>query len=53
MEDLDKKDLIQLVNFYKQKASDTDLELLKLQIKYNKLNSVILNSVQETTKKSK
>jgi site-specific recombinase len=53
MEDLDKKDLIQLVNFYRQKASDADLELLKLQLKYNKLNSVILNSVQEPTKKSK
>ena len=53
MEDLTKEELIQLATFYKQKASDVELDLLKLQLKYNKLNSVILNSVQETTKKSK
>ena len=53
MEDLSKEELIQLTTFYKQKASDTELELLKLQLKHNKLNSVILNSVQEPVKKSK
>jgi hypothetical protein len=53
MEDLSKEELFQLITFYKQKASDIELDFLKLQLKYNKLNSVILNSVQETTKKSK
>ena len=53
MEDLSKEELFQLVTFYKQKASDIELDFLKLQLKYNKINSVILNSVQEKTKKSK
>jgi len=53
MEDLTKEELAQLAIFYKQKASDVELELLKLQLKYNKLNSLVLNSTQETTKKSK
>jgi hypothetical protein len=53
MEDLSKEELFQLVTFYKQKASDIELDFLKLQLKYNKLNSVILNSVQEPVKKSK
>ena len=53
MEDLNKEELAQLVTFYKQKVSDIELDFLKLQLKYNKLNSVILNSVQEPTKKSK
>ena len=53
MEDISKEELLQLVAFYKQKVSDTELELLKMQLKYNKLNSVILNSTQEPAKKSK
>ena len=32
MEDLQKGDLIKLVNFYKNKSSDVELEFLKLQI---------------------
>jgi hypothetical protein len=53
MEDLSKEELFQLVTFYKQKASDIELDFLKLQLKYNKLNSVVLNSVQEPAKKPK
>jgi hypothetical protein len=53
MEDLSKEELFQLITFYKQKVSDIELESLKLQLKYNKLNSVILNSTQEPAKKSK
>jgi hypothetical protein len=53
VEDLSKEELGQLVNFYKQKLSDIELDFLKLQLKYNKLNSVILNSIQEPAKKSK
>jgi hypothetical protein len=53
MEDLSKEELFQLVTFYKQKVSDIELDFLKLQLKYNKLNSVVLNSVQEPAKKSK
>jgi hypothetical protein len=53
MENLDKNELVQLITFYKQKVSDTELELLKLQLEVNKLNSVILSSVKEPVKKSK
>ena len=53
MEDLNKEELFQLVTFYRQKVSDIELDFLKLQLKYNKLNSVILNSIKEPTKKSK
>jgi hypothetical protein len=53
MEDLSKEELIQLATFYKQKASDIELDFLKLQLRYNKLNSVVLNSIQEPAKKSK
>jgi len=53
MENLEKNELIQLITFYKQKLSDTELESLKLQIEINKLNSMILGLTKETTKKSK
>lgn len=53
MEDLTREELAQLVVFYKEKSSNTELDLLKLQLKYNKLNSVILESVKEPAKKSK
>jgi hypothetical protein len=36
MQDLEKKELIQLVNFYKQKSSDLELEYLISQINLNK-----------------
>jgi hypothetical protein len=36
MQDLEKKELIQLVNFYKQKSSDLELEYVISQIKFNK-----------------
>jgi hypothetical protein len=53
MEDISKEELSQLVTFYKQKLSDVELDFLKLQLKYNKLNSVVLNSLPEPAKKSK
>jgi hypothetical protein len=53
VENLEKNELIQLISFYKQKLSDTELELLKLQLEVNKLNSVILQSAQGQSKKSK
>ena len=53
MENLEKNELVQLITFYKQKLSDTELELLKLQLEVNKLNSVILSSAQQSVKKSK
>jgi hypothetical protein len=40
VEDLGIEDLKQLVNFYKQKASDLEFQLLQTQLK---LNTVILN----------
>jgi hypothetical protein len=53
MDNLEKNELTQLVTFYKQKLSDTELELLKLQLEINKLNSFILSTAQQPTKKSK
>ena len=53
MENLDKNDLVQLISFYKQKLSDTELELLKLQLEINKLNSMILSLTKQPEKKSK
>ena len=53
MENLDKNELVQLITFYKQKLSDTELELLKLQIEINKLNSMVLSLTKQPEKKSK
>ena len=49
MENPEIDELQQLVGFYKQKASDLELELLKMQIKLNKIISA--NPVEQ--KKSK
>jgi hypothetical protein len=53
MENLEKSELIQLVGFYKQKLSDVELDLLKLQLEINKLNSMILGLSKESVKKTK
>ena len=53
MENLEKNELIQLITFYKQKLSDTELESLKLQLEVNKLNSMILGLSKEPGKKTK
>jgi hypothetical protein len=53
MDNLEKNELIQLLTFYKQKLSDTELELLKLQLEVNKLNSMVLSLSQEPVKKTK
>ncbi len=53
MENLDKNELVQLVTFYKQKLSDTELDLLKLQLEINKLNSMLLSLNKQSEKKSK
>lgn len=53
MDNLEKNELVQLITFYKQKLSDTELELLKLQLEINKLNSMVLSLTKEPTKKSK
>ena len=53
MDNLEKNELVQLITFYKQKLSDTELELLKLQLEVNKLNSMVLSLTKEPTKKSK
>lgn len=53
MDNLEKNELIQLVNFYKQKLSDTELDLLKLQLEINKLNSTILTLNKQPEKKIK
>jgi hypothetical protein len=53
VDNLEKNELIQLIGFYKQKLSDTELDSLKLQLEINKLNSMILGLTKESTKKSK
>ena len=53
MNNLEKDELIQLVTFYKQKLSDVELELLKLQLEINKLNSMVLSLSKESVKKTK
>jgi hypothetical protein len=53
MENLDKNELVQLITFYKQKLSDTELELLKLQLETNRLNSMVLSLTKQPEKKSK
>jgi hypothetical protein len=37
MEELGVEELRQLVNFYRQKASDTEFQLLQTQLRFNKL----------------
>ena len=37
MEELGTEELKQLINFYRQKASDTEFQLLQTQIKLNKI----------------
>ncbi len=53
MDNLEKNELIQLVTFYKQKLSDTELDLLKSQLEINKLNSIILTLNKQPEKKNK
>ena len=53
MENLEKNELLQLIRFYKQKLSDVELDLLKLQLEINKLNSIILSLGKEPVKKTK
>jgi len=53
MDNLEKNELIQLVKFYKQKLSDVELDLLKLQLEVNKLNSLVLSLSKEPVKKPK
>ena len=53
MDNLEKNELIQLISFYKQKLSDTELDLLKLQLEINKLNSIVLSLNKESVKKTK
>jgi len=49
MQDVQLDELQQLVAFYKQKSSDLELELLKMQIKLNK----IISTAPVDQKKSK
>lgn len=39
MKDLETDQLIQLINFYRQKSSDLELEALILQVKLNKIKN--------------
>jgi hypothetical protein len=41
MENLNSQEVMDLVSFYKQKASDTEFNLLQLQIRFNKSVGVI------------
>lgn len=39
MEDLTSEELLQLVNFYRQRSADLELQVLQLQIKLSKKDS--------------
>jgi hypothetical protein len=39
MEDLSSEELIQLVNFYRQRAADLEFQVLQLQLKLNKTSA--------------
>jgi hypothetical protein len=48
VEDLTIEEVKQLVNFYKQKSSDLEFQVLQLQIKLNKLISLYAPTNQAT-----
>jgi hypothetical protein len=48
VEDLTIEEVKQLVNFYKQKSSDLEFQVLQLQIKLNKLISLYAPTNQTT-----
>jgi len=55
MEDLSIEEVKQLVNFYKQKASDLEFQLLQTQLKLNKFviqNSAPVPATKITNKKN-
>ena len=52
MDNLEKNELVQLITFYKQKLSDTELELLKIQLEVNKLISMVLSLTKGSEKKT-
>lgn len=55
MEDLNIEEVKQLVNFYRQKASDLEFQVLQLQLKINKLliqNSTPVPATKITKTKS-
>ena len=39
MEDLSSEELIQLVNFYRQRAADLEFQVLQLQLKLSKVSN--------------
>ena len=39
MEDFSKEELVQFINFYKNRAADLEFQYLQLQLKFNKLSS--------------
>jgi hypothetical protein len=41
MENLNSKDMMELVTFYKQKATDTEFSLLQTQLKFNQALPII------------
>lgn len=45
MDNLTREELIQLINFYRQKSSDLELQLLQSQINFNKIVSQKSESV--------
>lgn len=51
MEDLGIEDIKQLVNFYKQKSTDLEFQVLQLQLKLNKLMLMTKPDTPETSTK--
>jgi hypothetical protein len=53
MDNLSTDELIQIIAYYKQKISDAELDLLKMQLKVNQLNSQLLEASEKNNKKTK
>lgn len=52
MEDLGIEEVKQLVNFYKQKSSDLEFQVLQLQLKLNKLSLLVTENLSESSVKT-
>jgi hypothetical protein len=50
MQDFEKEDLLQLINFYKTRAADLEFQLLQAQLKINRLEAKDTSLVTKTTK---
>lgn len=54
MDNLSKEELVQFVNYYRQRSSDLELQNLQLQVKFNKLSgSIESEDIKKVSDKNK